>query len=192
MMAIGLMNRLLKRRKRSVSCERSSVTTACYASQTDVGTTRHLSTGRLTGNQSELKLGRTAVSMSFALSTRSKQMKSRRDKRNQALTWASSTLRQSISRTERISAFTADGFRLLRRQHSRTYSNLRSKIDRKKKGSRRWERLTRPDFSPGFSRGRSQVKHLFQSGGPPSGSQDESGNVSSCSNSSMPLAEAAL
>jgi len=33
--------------------------------------------------------------------------------------------------------------RSLRRQHNRTYSSLQSKIDRKKKGSRRWKRLVR-------------------------------------------------
>ena len=33
--------------------------------------------------------------------------------------------------------------RSLRRQHGRTYSKLRSKIDQKKKGSRRWKRLVR-------------------------------------------------
>jgi putative transposase len=47
--------------------------------------------------------------------------------------------------TEHGESISIHGGRLrsLRRQHNRTRSNLRSKIDRKEKGSRRWKRLAR-------------------------------------------------
>jgi len=47
--------------------------------------------------------------------------------------------------TEKGENISVHGGRLrsLRRQYNRTHSNLRSKIDRKEKGSRRWKRLAR-------------------------------------------------